>query len=141
MHIDQIEIPVKKPTLWVTAGSESTVYPALYNTKRMESLEDFEKRIAPLMDPPKYKHALSAFPKKLHQIVDHGRSVCLQLDDIDITLSKLDADGQFLQQNEPGVSVEMNRKGTNFGRIGIRIPLDMLKQIKEALDGIESTNS
>ena len=82
------------------------------------------------------KHALSAFPKKLHQIVDHGHSVCLQLDDIDITLSKLEDDGQFLQQNEPGVEVVMNRQGTNFGRIGIRIPKDMLKQIKEILDGL-----
>jgi hypothetical protein len=85
---------------------------------------------------PKYKHALSAFPKTFHQIVDHGHSICLQLDDIDITLSKLEDDGQFLQQNTPGIEVPMNRQGTNFGRIGIRIPKDMLKQIKEALNGI-----
>jgi hypothetical protein len=84
----------------------------------------------------KYKHAISSFPKKFHQIVEHKNSVCLQFDDIDMTLSKLEADGQFLQQNTPGVSVELNRQGTNFGRIAIRIPKDMLKQIKEVLDGI-----
>jgi len=102
----------------------------------MESLQEFEDRIGVNQREPKYEHALSAFPKKFHQIVDHGHSICLQLDDIQITLSKLQEDGQFLQQNTPGIEVPMNRQGTNFGRIGIRIPKDMLHEIKETLDGI-----
>jgi len=79
-----------------------------------------------------FEHALTAYPKKLHQIVDHGKSICLQLDDIDITLSKLE-DGEFLQQNTPGVAVEIKRQSTNFGRIGIRIPKPMLIEILNEL--------
>ena len=36
----QIEIPVKQPTLWITAGSRSTVYPAYYTKKRKQDVKN-----------------------------------------------------------------------------------------------------
>jgi hypothetical protein len=91
----------------------------------------------------KYKHALSIFPHKFHQVVPHARSVCLQLDKVNVSLTKVQEDGQFLTQQDlsQSITVKPGKLTEEIERIAIRIPLDMLKQIKEALDGIESTNS
>ena len=78
------------------------------------------------------------FPHKFHQVVPHERSICLQLDKVNVSLTKVQEDGQFLTQQdlEQRVTIKPGKLTEEFERVAIRIPLDMLKQIKEALDGI-----
>lgn len=83
-----------------------------------------------------YKHAITAYPKRFRQVVDHGQSICFQFDSIDMRLSKVMDDGQFLSQSDPTVKLIMDHKSKRFERIAIRIPKEMLVKIREALDGI-----
>jgi len=78
------------------------------------------------------------FPHKFHQVVQHDRSICLQLDKVNVSLTKVQEDGQFLTQQdlEQSVEIKPGKQTEEFERVAIRIPLDMLKQIKEVLNGL-----
>lgn len=83
-----------------------------------------------------YKHAITVYPKRFRQVVDHGKSICFQFDGVDTRLSRVMNDGQFLAQSDPTVKLVMDHKSKRFERIAIRIPKEMLVKIREALDGI-----
>lgn len=81
----------------------------------------------------KHKPAFTLYPTKFHQVVDHGTSVCLQFNDITVRNSKVEGK-QFLSQNDMSFTVHVG--GTNIARMAIRIPKELLEQVREALNGI-----
>lgn len=91
-----------------------------------------------LIEPPPrpigFQHAMSVFPKKLHQVVDHGHSVCIQVDDVTCSLSKLTDDGEFVKQRDTHLAPSIFTSGTEFGRLALRIEKSMIPQLIEALN-------
>ena len=79
------------------------------------------------------KPAFTMYPTKFHKVVDHGTSVCLQFNDITVRNSKVEGK-QFLSQNDLSFTICVG--GTKVDRLAIRIPKEILEQVREALNGI-----
>jgi hypothetical protein len=82
-----------------------------------------------------YKPGCSFYPKQFRQIIDHGESICLQFDDIGCRLARVDGE-MFISERSPYNSYTLTDRPHQMERIAIRIPKDMLHEIREALDGI-----
>lgn len=108
----------------------------------MESLEDFENRIAPLMKQEKQLHAMSVFPGKFKQILafpDEDRCrghVAIQFETCNLKLRTTGDSGELVKQHDTQMALPVKPLGTDVGIFCVRLTQEQVRDIKEALDGI-----